>query len=344
MTSIDHKRSLQLELGSVSRSTSTDTLAPSSDTDDDLEQSQLLHKPIPPACEKPELPRPFQGHSSSSKDKDTRAQGSVTEHNLTTLNHNGEMAEHTWYPNELKTKADESCFNMGLLLDLVTRAEDLDKLLLAEPSVTGNTIAFTNQCVSIPSSSQSQLSSVYSNVDAEKVRKKKKKKERESKKSEKAEKAEQKQLEEERMMKEISRNRSMFNRNKSTLPAIGMKCEEANTYNDKLPEVETHEFTKDDLRDNNIIDVIRKHETRVREATHLREISQNFIIASAGVMEPKYQNEVIDIIEKHEYENSRIYGRLHGNYTIGGQRAARDCEPTSARSTCSLPASRRGAA
>lgn len=97
--------------------------------------------------------------------------------------------------------------------------------------------------------------------------------------------------------------------------------------------------------DNNVIDVIRKNENRVREDTYLREISHGFI--NAGLIESNRNNETIDIIEKHEYENNKMYDILHGNYTVGYLRATgtgNDSDQASGPSRCSSVASRRGAA
>ena len=65
---------------------------------------------------------------------------------------------------------------------------------------------------------------------AEKKRKRRERKEREARKFEEARLKEQDKLEKERQVAELSRNRSLFNGNKDTLPSIGRRTADVSTF------------------------------------------------------------------------------------------------------------------
>jgi hypothetical protein len=69
---------------------------------------------------------------------------------------------------------------------------------------------------------------VVLDAKAEKKRKRRERKEREARKFEEARLKEQEKLEKDRQVAELSRNRSIFNGNRDTLPSIGKKTAEVN--------------------------------------------------------------------------------------------------------------------
>ncbi|XP_053385483.1 uncharacterized protein LOC128550442 [Mercenaria mercenaria] len=153
---------------------------------------------------------------------------------------------------------------------------------------------------------------------------------------EEARKKEQEKLATERMMAELSRNRSMFNGNKDTLPAIGRNTAEVNFCIQKLPKIQEYEITGPSLPDNNAVDVIKKHDAIVRNTDFMKKISRDYINASAELMKPYNKNEAIDVIEKHEEEVGRMHAMYTGSYTTKNA-----CQLVSARSRSSSGVSRR---
>jgi hypothetical protein len=53
----------------------------------------------------------------------------------------------------------------------------------------------------------------------------------------------------------------------------------------KLPQIEEVDYNGKALPDNNVVDVIQKHEAQVETTAYLRMISQDYINASAELME-----------------------------------------------------------
>ncbi|XP_060557908.1 uncharacterized protein LOC132718260 isoform X2 [Ruditapes philippinarum] len=175
---------------------------------------------------------------------------------------------------------------------------------------------------------------VVLDAKAEKKRKRRERKEREARKFEEARLKEQEKLEKDRQVAELSRNRSIFNGNRDTLPSIGKKTAEVNFYMGKLPQIEEVDYNGKALPDNNVVDVIQKHEAQVETTAYLRMISQDYINASAELMEAYKENEALEIIEAHEEE----VGRKHAatNYYVSGSYSNRSqsCRTSSARSRC----------
>lgn len=115
-------------------------------------------------------------------------------------------------------------------------------------------------------------------------------------------------------------------------------CLQANFYFGKLPTIKSHDPFAPALPENNAVDVIRKHETRVRTTAFLREISQDYINASAQLMEPFRKNDAVEIIENHEEEFGRSYTSSYLTRNYGSADKS-----SSAKSRCSSRVSRLGA-
>lgn len=93
------------------------------------------------------------------------------------------------------------------------------------------------------------------------------------------------------------------------------------------------------LPENNVIDIIGRHEAQVRTTTFIRDISQSQMNAYAELMQPSKTNNALEIIERHEEEVGTAYAVNNPNVNNGSADM-----PSNARSRCSSRVSRRGAA
>ncbi|XP_053399466.1 daf-12-interacting protein 1-like [Mercenaria mercenaria] len=331
--------------GRTSLSSSTETVAPERPLSSIQRKQSIRQTPFPPLTENTKRQRPNSGRTSTSPNEEIKRQRPGSGQKLTAVHEVKPRSEQSCVSAELKEKATKSCSKMELLQKQTNR--NIEKLKSFSVQQLGNEFTPSpnlSSCFSESAANRPPTPLVV-DVKAERKRKRREKKEREAKKMEEARKKEQDKLEAERMMAELSRNRSMFNRNKSTLPAIGRKTAEANFHIGKLPRIQEHEITGPSLPDNNVVDVIKKHEAQVRITAFLREISQDYMNASAELIEPYTSNGAIDVIEKHEEEVGRTYAMYTGNYPTGSSYSTNSvCQPASARSRCSSGVSRRGAA
>ncbi|XP_045179309.2 uncharacterized protein LOC123538948 [Mercenaria mercenaria] len=336
----NHKRSFSrardsfplIPPGRTSLSSSTEMVTSQRPLSGIRRQTSYRHTPCPPLTESTERQWPNSGHSPTSFGGEINRQRPGSGQKMTTL----AMTEsgHTYTALELEDK--ETRAKLEMLYKCANR--DLERLKSYSVQQYGNEFIQTPNLSSCSSESPDNPppTPVIIDVKAEKRRKRKEKKE--AKKMEEERKKEQEKLETERMMAELSRNRSMFNGNKDTLPAIGRKMAEVNFCIQKLPKIQEYEIIGPSLPDNNAVDVIKKHDAIVLNTAFAKKISQDYINASAELMKPYNKNEAIDVVEKHEEE----VGRIHAMYT-GSYATKNACHPASARSRCSSGVSRRTA-
>ena len=85
----------------------------------------------------------------------------------------------------------------------------------------------------------------------------------------------------------------------------------------KLPEIVEPEMLRKSVSDNNVVEVIRKHDTQVRTAAILRDMGHEYLNARAKLMTSHSENETVSIIEKHEKENGKSYLIFKESNTAG---------------------------
>ncbi|XP_045157010.2 uncharacterized protein LOC123523391 [Mercenaria mercenaria] len=352
----DQKRSLTkarvsfppIPPGRTSLSSNSETVMPDRPVSCVQRQTVYGHMPCPPPTENTRRQRPISGLSSSSLCEEIKRQRPGSDQKLTEHTEAMTTARHTCIAAELEGKASRSVSKMEGQKQAIRDEERMKSVSVQQ---VDNKFAPPPNLSSISSESATNRPPTPLVVDAkaERRRKRKEKKDRETKKMEEARKKEHDKLEPERIFADFSRNRSMFNGNRDTLPAIGRKTAEVNFYMGKLPKIQEHDITGQSLPENNAVDVIKKHEKQVRTTAFLRKISNDYINASAELMEPYNVNGAIDIIEKHEEEVGRRHAMYTGYYTTGSYPTGSNsntsaCKQASARSRCSSGVSRRGAA
>ncbi|XP_053400842.1 daf-12-interacting protein 1-like [Mercenaria mercenaria] len=332
--------------GRTSLPSSTETVTSERSLSGIQRQPSFMNTLCPSPTDDTNRPRPSSGHSSTSLYTVINRQSPDSGMKMTTQD-------------KVKTTStsEQTCLSAEQVADTTQRGSNMemlhktncekDQMKSFSVQRLGNEFKPTPNLGSQSSESTAGRHSTtgVSDAKADRRRKRREKKEREANKMEEERKKVQSKLEAERMMAELSRNRSMFNGNRDTLPAIGEKTAEVKFYIGKLPKVKEPKNDDQSLPDNNVLDVIKKHETQVRTTTFLKEVSQDYINAGAELIEPYNWNGAIDVIEKHEGDVGRTYAMYSGNYTTGSSNSTNSvCQPASARSRCSSGVSRRGAA